>query len=83
MKSGPWMVIRYRTQSSEMPGPDLLEVRRVAHGSDLARRRCPTLPASLPRVDYPVMVPDDRRQTGIRRQRDQKEEIIVWWADLL
>jgi hypothetical protein len=83
MKSGPWMVVRYRTQSSEMPGPDLLEVRRVAHGSDLARRRCPTLPASLPRVDYPVMVPDDRRQTGIRRQRDQKEEIIVWWADLL
>jgi hypothetical protein len=25
----------------------------------------------------------DRREKGIRRQRDQKEEIIVWWADLL
>jgi hypothetical protein len=42
-----------RTQSSQRPGIDLLEVRRGEHGSDLAGRRRPTIPASHPEQTTP------------------------------
>ena len=42
-----------RTQRSQRPGSDLLEVRRGEHGSDLAGRRRPTIPASHPEQTTP------------------------------